>query len=216
MTIFVLLVLETQKNFSCPGRSAIWKGQVSLSCHWLCSLRGRFMHRAVGDGNGVPSYNFYGVYLYFNMLTQLCSSQQCLFIQSVAWYETFLVLVRLLAFFMDWNSVCCVPNLSSALREYFIWTNTQFYLQGAVNDRIENFISAHIYWELATFLLFCLKILFSVTSALSSLILARKLLFTAYQLQSKEKETAQVFAFITAHLKCSFAPLLLFLLLVLF
>lgn len=72
------------KNFFCPRMSVIWKGQVSLSCHWLCSLRGHFMHKALGDGNEVPSYNFYGVYLYFNMLTKLCSSLQCLFIQSVA------------------------------------------------------------------------------------------------------------------------------------
>lgn len=61
-------------------------------------------------------------------------------------------------FFMDWNSVCSVPSPSSTLRAYFIWTNnTQFCLQGAVNDRIENFISAHVYWELATFFFFCLK-----------------------------------------------------------
>lgn len=88
--------------------------------------------------------------------------------------------------------VLCGKSFFYAIRIQFIWTNTQFPLPGTfLNNRIEDVIFAHIYCELAAFFLVCLKILFSITRALSSLSLAWELLFPDYQLELKKKKTTQ-------------------------
>lgn len=71
---------RNRERFSSPTSSAIWKDQVFIYYHWLCSTREHFIHKVMGDGKGVPSCNFYRVYLYFNMVTLFCNSLQCLFI----------------------------------------------------------------------------------------------------------------------------------------
>lgn len=71
---------RNRERFSSPTSSAIWKDQVFFYYHWLCSTREHFIHKVMGDEKGVPSCNFYRVYLYFNMVTLFCNSLQCLFI----------------------------------------------------------------------------------------------------------------------------------------